>query len=398
MYKKLIKFFLFLLFGLSTLTINMSSAKAVETCHESDGKIVFNVANNAIVSHDGGTTFDKIDCVTEPDGYKLILYKVLLCIEDPYVPGSAEASIGNTPLLNNCKATIFDSPDGKDIEILPGVETGILDGAESLILPINNYNYGVIIVSNHIQIKHSAEFVPKNDIGDNDDATMTGYGLDESGTFTGGNTCYTVADQATSYSTNSTAHTNSRGVNIAIKFPSMIGDTAYDTLALACETDPGITFGYQIEIIDSFNTRYRSGVKEPADGDGKTGCESSTWKTATGKTCSNTYGGHKDYFDPSADGVDLAGGQSAFVLVDNNLSIASNRATAKKIGYIIRFAKPLIISENTTQFKIEFSTKASISLDLDFSNSGNVYVKKMGVNPFGVRFKTKTRRARGSWR
>jgi hypothetical protein len=398
MYKKLIKFFLFLLFGLSTLTINMSSAKAVETCHESDGKIVFNVANNAIVSHDGGTTFDKIDCVTEPDGYKLILYKVLLCIEDPYVPGSAEASIGNTPLLNDCKATIFDSPDGKDIEILPGVETGILDGAESLILPINNYNYGVIIVSNHIQIKHSAEFVPKNDIGDNDDATMTGYGLDESGTFTGGNTCYTVADQATSYSTNSTAHTNSRGVNIAIKFPSMIGDTAYDTLALACETDPGITFGYQIEIIDSFNTRYRSGVKEPADGDGKTGCESSTWKTATGKTCSNTYGGHKDYFDPSADGVDLAGGQSAFVLVDNNLSIASNRATAKKIGYIIRFAKPLIISENTTQFKIEFSTKASISLDLDFSNSGNVYVKKMGVNPFGVRFKTKTRRARGSWR
>ena len=65
MYKKLIKFFLFLLFGLSTLTINMSSAKAVETCHENDGKIVFNVADNAIVSHDGGTTFDKIDCVTE---------------------------------------------------------------------------------------------------------------------------------------------------------------------------------------------------------------------------------------------------------------------------------------------------------------------------------------------
>ena len=342
----------------------MSSAKAVETCHEIDGKIVFNVADNAIVSHDGGTTFDKIDCVTEPDGYKLIIYKVLLCIEDPYVPGSAETSIGSTPLLNNCKATIFDSPDGKDIEILPGVETGILDGAESLILPINDYNYGVVVISNHIQIKHSAKFVPRNNIGPNNNATMTGYGLDESGTFTGGNTCYTVADQATSYSTNSTAHTNSRGVNIAIKFPSMIGDGAHDTLALACETDSGITFGYQIEIIDSFNTRYRSGVKEPADGDGKTGCESSTWKTATGKNCSNTYGGHKDYFDPSADGVDLAGGQSAFVLVDNNLNIASNRATAKKIGYIIKFAKPLRISENTTQFKIEFSTKASISLDL----------------------------------
>lgn len=396
MYKKFIKFFLFLLFGLSTLTINMSSAKAVETCHEIDGKIVFNVADNAIVSHDGGTTFDKIDCVTEPDRYKLILYKVLLCIEDPYVPGSAEASIGNTPLLNVCKATIFDSPDGKDIEILPGVETEILDGAESLILPINNYNYGVIVISNHIQIKHSAKFVRRNNIGDNEDATMTGYSSDDSGTFTSGNTCYTVANQATSYSTNSTAHTNSRGVNIAIKFPSMIGDGANDTLALACAT--GENFGYQIEIIDSFNTRYRSGVKEPADGDGKTGCESSTWKTATDKKCSNTYGGHKDYFDPSADGVDLAGGQSAFVLVDNNLNIASNRATAKKIGYIIKFAKPLRILENTIQFKIEFSTKASISLDLEFSNSKKVYVKKMGVNPFGVRFKTKTKRTRGSWR
>ena len=395
MYKKFIKFLLFLLFGLSTLTINMSSAKAVETCHEIDGKIVFNVADDAIVSHDGGTTFDKIDCVTEPDGYKLILYKVLLCIEDPYVPGSAEASIGNTPLLNNCKATIFDSPDGKDIEILPGVETGILDGAESLILSINNYNYGVVVISNHIQIKHSAKFVPRNNIGHNDDATLNGYNEDQGGDFSTSNTCFTVAGQATSYSTNSTTHINSRGNTISLTAVNMFSDTARDTLALACN-DGGIS-GYQIEIIDSFNTRYRSGVKEPADGDGKTGCESSTWKTATGKTCADTYGGHEDYFDPSAEGVDLAGGQSAFVLVDNNLNIASNRATAKKIGYIIKFAKPLRISENTTQFKIEFSTKASISLDFGWFNS-KIYTEKMGANPFGVRFKTKTRRTRGAWR
>ena len=239
--------------------------------------------------------------------HKLILYKILLCIEDPYVPGSAEAQIGNTPLLNNCKATIFDSPDGKDIEIIPEVETGILDGAESLILPINNYNYGVVVISNHIQIKHSAKFVPRNNIGHNDSATLNGYNEDQGGSFSTSNTCFTVAGQATSYSTNSTTHINSRGDTISLTAVNMFSDTPHDTLALACN-DGGIS-GYQIEIIDSLNTRYRSGVKEPADGDGKTGCESSTWKTATGKDCSNTYGGHEDYFDPSADGVDIAGRQ-----------------------------------------------------------------------------------------
>ena len=45
----------FLFFGIITLMTSTSSVKAVEgTCHEINGKIAFNVEEDALVSHAGG--------------------------------------------------------------------------------------------------------------------------------------------------------------------------------------------------------------------------------------------------------------------------------------------------------------------------------------------------------
>ena len=60
--------------------------------------------------------------------------------------------------------------------------------------------------------------------------------------------------------------------------------------------------------------------------------------------------------------------------------------------------KKLNISENTIGFKIDIATNATVSLDVHESGSDTLEAKKMGVEPFGVKFQTKTRRARGAWR
>ena len=49
----------FLFFGIITLMTSTSSVKAVEgTCHEINGKIAFNVEEDALVSHAGGDDDD----------------------------------------------------------------------------------------------------------------------------------------------------------------------------------------------------------------------------------------------------------------------------------------------------------------------------------------------------
>ena len=382
-----------------------SSVKAVEgTCHEINGKIAFNVEEDALVSHAGGDDDDYVQsfCVIEPDGFKLILHEILLCTKDPYISGDAGTvfstvnTTGYTPTLENCEATLFSDVSGKDIEIFPGIETEILDSSKGLLLPINNYKYGVVVVSNHIGIKHTAEFTPRDALGDNNNATVQGYGTTA---VTNGNTCFTIEGKATTYSaTNGATHTNSKGVDVTHRGQSTALN-GFASLGLSCDSNDG-THGYNISIIDSLTTRYASGVKV------EEGCESETWQNAVSKDCRNTYGGHEDYADMEEDDdTQFDGGLTAYVLVDNDLIIAANRAGATKIVYIVQFGTPLEISELTTDFKVAFSTSATATLDLGFHDktiSGAAADKavagKMAANPFGVLFQTKTKRSRDVWK
>ena len=135
---------------------------------------------------------------------------------------------------------------------------------------------------------------------------------------------------------------------------------------------------FNCEIIDSLNDR----------NNGADNCDD-----AGRDNCGTTFGNYENY---EADflGVD---GSVAFNLLKNDLTIASNRNEATKVAYIVAFNNPVNISENTVNFKIAVSTTESVSVDSD-SVGQQVQAKKMGANPFGVKFQTKTRRARGAWR
>ena len=91
----------------------------------------------------------------------------------------------------------------------------------------------------------------------------------------------------------------------------------------------------------------------------------------------------------------------AFNLLKNDETLADNRNEATKIAYMVAFTNPVNISENTTSFKISVSTSSSVSVDSHYSSGeagGRIQGKKMGANPFSVKFQTKTKRARGAWR
>ena len=111
---------------------------------------------------------------------------------------------------------------------------------------------------------------------------------------------------------------------------------------------------------------------------------------------SGTFLAYDDYDDdPYA-----AGTKRAFVLLQSSGVIADTRANAKKIAYIAQLPTSLNISENTVGFKINIATNATVSLDFHRSGASpqTLEAKKMGVEPFGVKFQTKTRRTRGAWR
>jgi len=102
-----------------------SSVKAVEgTCHEINGKIAFNVEEDALVSHAGGDDddYDQSFCVIEPDGFKLILHEILLCTKDPYISGDAGtvfSTVNTTSFKLNFKTNnaiqmaIYEESDAK---------------------------------------------------------------------------------------------------------------------------------------------------------------------------------------------------------------------------------------------------------------------------------------------
>ena len=86
-----------------------------------------------------------------------------------------------------------------------------------------------------------------------------------------------------------------------------------------------------------------------------------------------------------------------FNLLQNSNALATDRADAKKIAYMMNLATPIKITEQTASFKMEFSTSASVSVDFTFSqgsNTGgdNVKLLKMGADPFHIKFYTKEKR------
>lgn len=372
--------FLFLItlgFSLNLMTPTDSKAE-VARCDTKDGKIVIGSVDNTPVRFGTSGAYNKDSCSREPLYYKIVLYSAKLCTEDPYT------AYNTVPDFSSCVATLVDTQ--KEVELEPGIEIPILDG--DLILPIGSYKYAAVILSNHIGIKHYEQFV---DAAGND-IDLSGLG---SGTaYTEGEYCFTVNKTTTYTGTDGTGnsghgatpHVASDGTSRA--YITLDDSQNVTKMAVKCKSGSIPTasdgYAYSFEIIDSLDKRGTEAGSAMCDDD---------------STCNSTFGtGDKFTQAEILDdvGIDVKG-SARFNLLQNNNALATDRADAKKIAYMMNLATPIKITEQTASFKMEFSTSASVSVDFTFSDGGNtggdnVKLLKMGADPFHIKFFTKEKR------
>ena len=315
---------------------------------------------------DSGKTF-ATNCNNQPDFYKVKFYKAALCTADPYVTKAS-------PDYSSC-TDIFSNASGKDVIIQPGTDTDLID--QPLVLPVGSYPYLAVVVDNHLKIKHTQKYVYENS---SDRVPM--HGFDEPGNATNKDTCYTL-DKVTLF-TNLIADGNGNnyptsyaaaqgGVTI---LPS--GNSDKDTSLLKCVSDASRTgYDYATEIIDQFG-------------------ENNTYVVADDDASLD----YEEMSDTGISGLEMA----ATMMKTDNVSIATALNDARRIGAFFKYANPVLISENTVGFKLNFATTVAVSLDASQNEDaadggdGKIWMSKVGADPFTIQVQTKTKRARGSWR
>ena len=338
--------------------LSQSSSEAAATgCVKTDDGTAIKVTAQADMFVLAGTSTDVNQCSQEPDEYKVKFYKVALCTADPY-KGAAD------PDFSSC-SNIFDNAAGTDKIIKPNTETDLLSG--DLILPIGTYPYLVVMVNNHLNIKHKQKYVLASD--GTTDATFFGNSSG-SGTY-----CWTIP-AVTTY-TNYIADGN--GNNWPTSY-----DTAHDVTLL--ESGPGTT-----------NARLKCGDVNAAGMDFATEIIDDLADDPDNEDFQAKF----DYYDAETEtgvvGIEMAQN----LLQDNDVTLATTGNNAKRLLSHFKYASPVVISENTVGFKMRFSTYSAVSIDMASDGTGGgfkMWGAKVGADPFMVQVQTKTRRARGTWR
>ena len=281
---------------------------AIKVKDESGGDVTsFALKSNPGVYNIGGS---QISCDVTPDNYKVKIYKLGLCTEDPYREPVAASSNTIVADISSC-VTIANFANGKEINIRPGVENNLLDG--DLILPIGTYPYMYMLGDSHVTLKHIQKF--RNHDGTT--ATISGYRA--SGNTTG-DVCYTGVDDN--------------------------GDRWVETLSFEIVSQSaGYTTLHDLPLAANFTgaqsrARYRCGTA------------------------------------------------------------ANSQETARRILITQVYSDPVVISENTTAFKLSFKTNNSINIRIYQEAAADTVLMatRMLANSLYMKIETKTRRARGAWR
>ena len=288
-------------------------------------------------------------CQTQPLFYKIKFYKVAMCLADPYT-GNAN------PDYSSC-TDIFSNSSGKEVIIEPNKEVDLLDG--NLLLPVGNYKYLTVILSNHLNIKTKQKYV----YADGSRAVMYGSG-DTGGANSNTDLCYTKA-AVTTYtgSTHDASYNSAHGVTVQSSENTSGGSRMECTSG-----DPSTDYDYATEIIDSLG------------GDG------------------SSLNAKLDYSSMLADtGVDVE--LAATMLKTDNVSVATTPINAMRINAHFKYTNPIVISENTVGFKLNFATTRGVSLDTGQDNLAdqNIFMTKVGGDPFTIEVQTKTRRSAAVW-
>jgi hypothetical protein len=339
--------------------LSQSSSEAAATgCVKTDDGTAIKVTAQANMFVLAGTATDVNQCSQEPDEYKVKFYKVALCKADPY-KGAAD------PDFSSC-SDIFNNTGGVDKIIKPNTETDLLSG--DLILPIGTYPYLVVMVNNHLSIKHKQKYVLASN---GNDATFFGNSSG-SGTY-----CWTIP-AVTTY-TNYIA--NGSGNNWPTSYNSAHGVTLLESgpgttnARLKCGDVNAAGMDFATEIIDDL-----ADDPDNEDFQAKFGYDDNDVETETGVS-----------------GIEMAQN----LLQDDGVTLATSGNNAKRLLSHFKYASPVVISENTVGFKMRFSTYSAVSIDMASQTVLGVFSMwgaKVGADPFMVQVQTKTRRARGTWR
>ncbi|MDA7444745.1 hypothetical protein N9N44_03645 [Candidatus Pelagibacter bacterium] len=325
----------------SLILFSVSSKAAATGClKNSDGTAIMVTAGDATPFAFAGTTTYNIDaCSQEPDEYKIKFFKVALCTAEPYTTGG-----GTAPDFTSCTDL---SNTEKEVTLEPGVDKDLIDG--ELVLPLGSYKYLVVIIDNHLKIKHQQKYVLASD----GTSPATIYG-NSSGS---GQFCWTVAAGITTYTgeTYDSDYATAQGVT-----PVASGEGTTNA-RLKCGSSVSGK-GFATEIIDHFG------------------------EDATFVGFMN-YGELDVATDTGISGIELAGNM---LQADN--TIATNEDHSRRIAQIYRYATPVVITENTNSFKLKVTTYSSVSIDMatDANASHRIYGAKVGGDPFIIEVETGT--------
>ena len=323
-------------------------------------------------------------CEVTPDNYKIKMFKMGLCTEDPY--RTPDAGAGNTvgADLSSC-VTVFDKSAGKEVNIQPGGEVDLLDG-EALILPIGTYSYIYALIDNVIQIKHIQEYAIASGAGDFD---IRGYHATVNDGSAGvGKFCYTGLDTNSKkfvFTTNQerqiTSFTTLRGYTLPTKFTGR-----QTTAGFLCGTESEANSGndWAISIVDNFGDRMATGNSSGLP----TARTASNFRNAA----QQEEGFHDDF--PTI--------QQSYYLYNSSDTPATSATAVEKILFIQNDSdSSVIISENTVGFKLNFKTNNAIEMAVYEEAGANDEILQgasVNGNTIFVQIQTKTKRTRGAWR
>ncbi len=323
-------------------------------------------------------------CEVTPDNYKIKMFKMGLCTENPY--RTPDAGAGNTvgADLSSC-VNVFDKVEGKEVNIQPGGEVDLLDG-ETLILPIGTYSYTYALLSNVIKIKHIQEYAVAPGAGDFD---IRGYHATVNNGSAGvGKFCYTGLNSAGKnfvFTTNQerqfTGFTTLRGYTLPTQFTGK-----QTTAGFRCGTESEANSGndWAISIVDNFGSRMA------------TGNSSGLPTTRTASNFRNAAQQDRGFHD------DFPTIQQSYYLYNSSDTPATSATAVEKILFIQNDTDNIVnITENTTGFKLNFKTNNSIEMAVFEEAGANdeiLQATAVNGNTIFVNIQTKTRRSRGAWR
>ena len=369
-HKLITLFFLIALgFSFNLITPTDSKAGAFGCVKNDDGAIIIQRMGEKFFNLTDGANTNDNQCSEEPDFYKVLIYKVAICREDPYTDGGLAL-----PNYDTCVILMdddFDKPEADATIIQPGLEATL--PIPSLAIPVGTYPYAALVVNSKIRVKHTQTYAYKDGIGAHIGMrgfeAIAGTDNDDLGNGELNTVCWSLAKVTTlhndAYSANgdyTTAH------EIPTNIPVIQPQASQETSTMQCGRTVGIP-AYATEIIDDFREE---------EGD--------------------PFAAHTDYDDVLED-TGVAGIELAALLLENEATISTGLTKSKLININYKYEPPIEITEQTIGLNIRIKTSSAISLDFGY-DAGNTafWGGKMGANAFTTKFLTKSRRSRGSWR